>query len=504
MDSIQRYDNYGIASRLGQPVLTFQVQSAIPTDETLELSALPGSRSNGIARVGDYSIGVYGRQNNLPYELMQTVKANKLLPEILEKQRRYLYGKGPYMYIEQVDTDGNVKRISAKGKYPDVVRRINQWLEGWEESGAKDDFRSYVRKQINEFYYCENVFSKFQMNSARLLNKNMLTRIGGGYPVRYLESMPNMTARLATLKDLSLNDSIQFNDFDTVLVGDWLRNMSREKVAYPLFDRRNRLGNGVSIAMDCNDSFGELIYGYPAWFFGLRDWIRSSNLNPKYINSFLKNSLGAKIHVLIPDSWCRKMESSMEKLCRINAERAIEGKALHKFGGEIEVGTEYRDEHLDKVINYYMNKVTQLMSGEGKNQGKIWASRKFVGPHGTEEWEFKEIPTNVKEYIETILKLDERSDSVILAGKGVDSSLSNVSQDGIISKSGSDLYYNYLLYLNNLQIAEEIILKHLNEAIIMNFPEAEATEMKLGFLHNVIQRQEDVSPDSRMNKTTAS
>lgn len=489
--SIERYENYGIVKELGQPVLTFEVESHIPSDETLEMSTLPTS-ANGTTRIGDYAVAVYGHHNNLPMELMLSVKANRLLPEILEKQRRYLYGKGPYLYIEKTE-DGNVKRMAAKQQYPDIVRRVTRWLESWESAGAKDDYKAYLRKQINEFYYCENLFTLFSFNKSRL--------IFGDEPVRYLESVPNIHGRLASSKDLTLKDTVSISDFDGVLVGDWLRYNHRDKLLYPLFDRRDKFANGIAIAMDRNDSFGETIYGYPAWYYGLKEWIRGSNLNPKYINSFLKNSLGAKLHVLIPEAWCKKMEFAIQNVCRINAERATEGKDLIKFGGVIEVGTLYRDEFLDKLINVYMNRVTDLLSGAGKNQGKLWASRKFMGPQGTEEWEFKEIPTKVKDYIETLIKFDERTDHVILEGKGMDPSLSGVSKEGVISKSGSDLYYNYLLYLDNLQIAEEIVLKHINEAIALNFPEVEAAEIKLGFLHNVIQRQQDVSPQNRINQT---
>lgn len=493
MTTITEYENYGIVSDGISPVLTYKIESAVPAEETLDLVPFMGGGANGVARVDNYSIALYSEHNNLPLELKNTVKANRLLPEILEKQRKYLYGKGPYFYKEIATEDNKMIREPAKIKHADLIRRATKWLESWEELGAKDDFKAYVRKQINEFYYCENIFSKFQFNRSRL--------IFGAMPVRYLESIPNMEGRLATEKDLSQKDTVGVSDFDSVMVGNWYKYWKKDKVLYPLLDRRNRLRYGVAVAMDKNDSFGEMVYGIPAWFFGLKDWIKMSNLDPKYINSFLKNSLGAKLHVLIPNRWCEKYEDLLRAACQINAQREEEEKPLIKFGGVLEIGTEYRDEYLDKLIQLHLNNITKLMSGEGKNQGKLWASRKFQGPEGTEEWEFKEIPSKLKDYIDTLIKLDARSDQVLLEGKGMDPSLSNVSKEGVISKSGADLYYNYLLYLDNLQIPEEIVLKHVNEALALNFPELVAAEIKLGFYHNVIQKQEDVNPSNRMNKT---
>jgi hypothetical protein len=508
MTTITEYENgrMGIVSADGSPVLTYKIQSQAPEDETLELSPFMGGGVNGVARIGNYSIALYGDHNNLPLELKNTVKANRLLPEILEKQRKYLYGKGPYFYTEKATEDNKITRVPASIEHDKLVKRATKWLNSWQELGAKDDYKAYLRKQIGEFYYCENVMSLKQFNKSRRLLHEGISIAGENaeMPVRYLESIPNTIGRLATEKDLSEIDVVEISDFDSILVGNWGKYWKKDKKLYPLFDRKNKYKYPVVVAMDKNDSFGEMIYGFAAWFFGLKDWIKMSNLDPKYVNSYLKNSLGAKLQVLIPQAWCDQYRTMIEDACRINAARQDDNKPLLKFGGEIEIGTEYQETFLDQLIQRHLNKIVKLMSGEGKNQGKIWSTRKFNGPEGTEEWEIREIPNKLNDYITTLIKLDERADQVLLEGKGMDPSLSNVSKEGIISKSGADLYYNYLLYLDNLQIPEEIVLKHINEALAMNFPELVANDIKLGFYHNVIQRQEDVAPNNRMNQTVGS
>ncbi|MCL1936771.1 MAG: hypothetical protein FWF52_00035 [Candidatus Azobacteroides sp.] len=69
----------------------------------------------------------------------------------------------------------------------------------------------------------------------------------------------------------------------------------------------------------------------------------------------------------------------------------------------------------------------------------MWASTRWGENDG---WEFVEFPGKFKEYFESVISLDRRSDEVILAGKGIASSITNVEKDGIISKSGSNVYYN--------------------------------------------------------------
>ena len=106
-----------------------------------------------------------------------------------------------------------------------------------------------------------------------------------------------------------------------------------------------------------------------------------------------------------------------------------------------------------------------------------------------------------KEYIEALKTYDERADQVILSAKGVDSSISNVSKDGIISKSGADVFYNYLIYLHNLPWAEEVCTKAINLAIRINFPDLYRQGYRLGFYNPAPPKQADISPQNRLDQT---
>ena len=133
-----------------------------------------------------------------------------------------------------------------------------------------------------------------------------------------------------------------------------------------------------------------------------------------------------------------------------------------------------------------------------KNQGKLWASTKWGQEDG---WEFKEFPGKFKEYFESVISVDKRADQIILAGKGISSSITNVENDGVISKSGSDVYYNYLLYIASLTLDEYFVTKEINRAIALNFPDAAAKGVKLGFWIDIPAKLQDTAPSDRMQQT---
>ena len=88
---------------------------------------------------------------------------------------------------------------------------------------------------------------------------------------------------------------------------------------------------------------------------------------------------------------------------------------------------------------------------------------------------------------------------VLLSAKGIDSSISNVSSEGIISKSGSDAYYNYMIYLTQQSIPEQVVCADVNYAIRLNFPEEYAQGIRIGFYRPAISRQEEIAPSQRMS-----
>ena len=314
-------------------------------------------------------------------------------------------------------------------------------------------------------------------------------------PIRALEHVSVNRARFATMETITSVSLIEDYMFNKIIVGNWLNpNITKLKI-YNKLDESNPFASANVINYQKSSSFAEKIYSYPSYYYGLKEWIIGSNLNPKYINSFLKNSLNAKLHILIPYSWVKAKEERLKSVCEQNQERQARNKPIvEKYDG-VTVGLSYNEGMLNKLINTYLEKITTLMSGEGKNQGKLFSTWKMRSEYGIEEWEFKEIPTKYKEFVDSIINYDTRSDQVILSGKGLDASISNVSKEGVISKSGSDTYYNYLLYLSQLYIPEFVCTYDINLAIKLNFP---GTDLKLGFFQHIPAKQEETPPANRL------
>lgn len=442
----------------------------------------------------EFTVATYGEANLLPQEVKNMIGNNHLLPEILKKQARYMYGQGAFLYIEEEDTEGGKKRIPVSQQYPKVLN----WLASWKKNGLKNSFAEYAMRTILDYYYVEGTWSKYRFNKSR----RAVTK--GDVPIRGLEFISNTKARLVFEGKTEINQLLEDEDYTHVMVGRWDVPTRYDMEVFPRFDEGNPFKYPVAVNYVRDFGFGEDIYSFPTWYYGLKEWIKSSNLNPKYLNSYLKNSLNAKLHVLIPDSWIKAKENTLKNITTNNQDLEQQGKPMQTdYEGLKDIGTTFDYSMIQKLIDIKLQQITEVLSGEGENQGKVFFSRTFRGEFGIEEWDFKEIPTKYKEFVSSIIDLDKRTVSVILEGKGLDPSISNVTKDGVFQGSGSEAYYNYIIYLNSLSYAEEYCCRDINTALHLNFPELFRNRVKLGFFRYVPPKQQETSPKDRIDKQAA-
>ena len=229
--------------------------------------------------------------------------------------------------------------------------------------------------------------------------------------------------------------------------------------------------------------------------------MKASNLTPRYLNSYLKNALNAHVHVKIPQAWIVTHTDILKTMCSQNI-GSQESKWVREYRGVKLVDPDknlpynFSQNMVDDLIANELEKITGLLSGEGKNQGKLYATTKV----GQEGWEFVEFPSKFKDYFESVISYDKRADQVTLAGIGINSSITNVENDGVISKSGADVYYNYVVYLNALSYPEKFVCKEINRAIQLNFPHAVEQNIKLGFRIEVPVKQQETTPSDRITE----
>ena len=442
-------EGYAFTYQIGETPVGSAADIYGSTERRLPLKAMTAQRVN------KYFIWPFGDDNLEPNTCKALIKGNRLLPSLIEKQVSILYGNGPQLYVSRTTPDGTLSRQYINNE------EIQTWLDSWRENGLPDSYQTYLNKCIRSYYYSEGVFTKWH------ISRGYRTGLSGFLPVAGLEHVDELRCRMATTRNISMNNVISYSK---------------------------------------NPNYGESIYASNVFFNGIKEWIKGCNATPEYINSFLENSLSARHHVIIPNGWIKVKEDELQQLCDINARLEAEGKPQSEFAKirigskEIEVGTLYRSDLLNELIQAEMTNLTNFLAGRGKNQGKTYATRSVVNQDGNlEEWKIEEIPQKYKEYIEALISYDKRADMVLLSAKGIDSSISNISSDGVISKSGSDTYYNYLVYLTQQALPESIICADINYAIRQNFPEAYRSGIRLGFYRPTVKRQEDVSPAKRLS-----
>ena len=435
--------------------------------------------------------------DNLDFNTCKTlIKGNRLLPSLIEKQIAILFGTGPQLYMSTIDSDGKVTRQYIKNE------KIQSWLDSWRENGLPDTSETYLNKCIRSYYYSEGIFSKLHLSRAHAVGFK-----GIGVPVVGLEHVSELRCRMATTKDISRTPDVEDRDFTHIMVGNWEKSSTiSEFKVYPRLDYTKPLTKHCAISYSKNPNHGEEIYATNKFFKGIMQWIRGCNATPEYINSFLENSLSARHHVIIPNAWIKQKEEMLQNLCDLNAQLKAKGSKegdWHKVkvgDKTLEIGDTYTEDILSQYVQLEISNLANFLSGRGKNQGKIYASRSFYNDEGKEEsWKIEEIPQKYKEYIEALISYDKRADMVLLSAKGIDSSISNISSDGVISKSGADTYYNYMVYLTQQSIPESVVCADLNYAIRLNFPQEYAQGIRIGFYRPNVQRQEDVSPSDRLS-----
>ncbi|MCK5134872.1 MAG: hypothetical protein KAR19_03730 [Bacteroidales bacterium] len=431
--------------------------------------------------VGQHKVLIKGNTNLLPEEIQLMIGGNRLLPELIEKQMRILYGQGPQVYKKGFEKNKLIRHWEEKPE-------ITDWMDSWQPRGLQDSAEHFFMKTIRDFYYFEDYWIKWKFSKSR--------RTNGPLPVIGLEHVDNRRCRLATGKNIDLTDDPVDQDFQTVVAGNWQYGNVRKFKIYKRFNHAFPLQSPVAISYHKNDSVGK-VYGENKYYAGIKEWLTGMNRNPKYINSFLKNSLSAKIHLVIPVEWVESVEQKIRDYCEENKVKEDAGKTLIKLNG-IEIGVEYKSSTRDKYIAAEIKKLSSFLSGV-ENQGKLYATYAYTTADGNPvQWKLEPIDLKYKEFISSLTDYDKRADEVTLAAKGLDASISSISKEGVISKSGSDLYYNYIIYLHNLSPAEHICNEVINYAIRINFPGLYKQGYRVGFYNEVPSKQEDVSPNDRL------
>lgn len=484
-DTIEVYGNVGNYSCDGN-LLSFQMGEQLNAAAALP-GMLPSERQllaheHHWLGLQGYQVCMRGWQNTLVDEVTREIRENRLLPRLYSKEIKMLYGHGHICY-KWVMQDGKLRREYA------VLPEVMDWLDSWPSYGLPSA-QEFEKSCIKNFYYFGDFFVRWRFSRGK--------QLGIGLPLSGLESLENKHCLLATTRQDVATARISYQDFSHVAVGRWFLGRGDTKI-YPKFSMADVDQYQYAAVSHHREKSVDEFYGVNETHQGARPYIQGSNKTAHYVNSFLKNSLAAKIHIIIPNAWLQAKRQQITTLCKENQKRKANSQELIRYNG-IDIGTEYSETALIQYLRLELRKVGQYLSGE-QNQGKAYSTVSFMDAQGHEQaWKIESIDLKYKEYIDALIEYDKRTEAALLSSVGLDASISAVSKDGVISKSGSDAYYNYLIYIMSLTPEEEVCAEPLNMAMRLNFPNLYRQGYRIGFYREVPQRQEDIAPKDRLNQ----
>lgn len=390
--------------------------------------------------VGGFQVVPHGTDNNLPDNLRTVMEENNLAPGILRRKVQLLWGQGPMLYKE----NGTERQwVTDPG--------IMKWLKSW-------DYRNYLLALCMDFYHAEIVYSKVFRNKG--------ARIGEA-------------ARVAKLEHVSVSNArFEFPGKGKryprrVIVGDFKYETSG-LTPYPILNPERPLASPVEMFYSRMPSFGRNWYNTPVYYGGL-NWIGRSSATPRILKHLTDNSLNIKWHVKSPQSfWERKAEMLKEK-CQQD-------------------GTKYTDQALEEYKRSLFEKLSEVMGGEA-NVGKFFTSEVFYNEVGQkEEWVIEAIDQKVKDYIDAQIAISKQANYATTSSMGLHPALSNVSDDAKTNAGSQQLYALKLHLFSEVAIPEMLVMEAINMALDVNF----GGEYKMGFYHDIVLREESVTPENRM------
>lgn len=404
---------------------------------------------NSPSTVAGIRVVPWGADNSMPTNVRNLLEKNNLGPGILARKVGLMYGQGPMLYTRVVEDNELVQQWTYD-------EEIQEWLDSW-------DYREFIRSCFVEYNHLNGVFVKYiNARSVRL-----------GRPwVNSLECIPSKNCRLCWPE----NNSLRLQDVTHILYGDFDFYGSPKYVRYPVFNRNNPTRYEVAVKYHSLRSFGRNMYALSS-FLGSIPWMQDANALPEIISYLNNNMIAAAYVVHVPEEyWNRKRQKYEEEHPEVTE------KGSYIF--------------LENLKDEMAQQLADVMAGKN-NVGKFFMTTDYVDSTDGKVHEFKiePIEMNIDKYIEALTKISRIADSSTTSGFGLNPSLANIIIDGKGDSGSQMLYALKLFYAADTQIAEDICLEAINDAIRINFPHKK--NIRLGMYRKVVNKEDNVTASER-------
>jgi hypothetical protein len=446
MTTVRRLGNFGVIEH-GAYVNTFEITGSFT--KTAQPGVFPLNSNKLYERqpmqFDGFKIVPHGDTNNLPIELRDTLDENNFAESILKRRRNLLYGQMTALYYLEYK-EGNISRVYVKDD------EIEAWLK---KSKAHD----YVLKATTDFIHTDGYFT--------MVHRNKGVRVGEAPKIAKLSHVSVSKARLGWPED--------GENVTEIIKGDFVLQKSGSFKSYPVFDETNPFMYPLCMSYSSSYSFCRDFYSHPA-FFGSLKWVQLSSSLAILLSNFNINAAAVRLHIKSPASyWAQKKEEM--KINAIQANRQFDEKEFEQYK--------------DKVFAKFSETLTGI-----QNVGKFMTTETSFNADANEfeGWEVEPIDQKIKEFVDAQIAIANKADSTTTSGFGLHPSLSNIMVDGKMA-SGSEMLYALKLYLaTDVDIDEEIVLREINKAIEINFPDK---KLKLGFYHAIVKTEDSVTSSER-------
>ncbi len=408
----------------------------------------------GAMIVGDKKIVPEGTNNRLPDDIRDLLEKSHIGEGILNRQRGLQLGQGIQLYKEEC-----INGLKQRNYLND--KNIEDWLSTW-------DYQNYIINCLIDFLHRPQYFSLFVRNRG--------PRAGLPGKIKYLKHIPEFLCR----REYPNTVAKLFGEPSYILVKDWNDFSTDNSIYYPGIDFADPFKNKLSAMWVRLYQYGrtnryEVI---PQWYGSIR-WMRCGSNVPEIINNLNKNMLNIKWHIISPKAyWDNKREMLMEQCTKD--------------------GKDYNDAMLEKLKDDILTGLSRVLSGI-ENVGKFFHSESVMevlelGKAQLMEWKIIPIDQKVDDYIKSQILVGEKADSAATSGMGLHPSLSNIIINGKLA-SGSEMLYAYKLFLaTDSWLVDQKVFEALNYAIKLNFN----TDIKAGFYHDIVKREENLAPADRV------